>query len=116
MTEDCIFCAIAKKKKKEEIVYEDSTFVAFRDADPSAPVHLLIIPKAHIGISSCDVEEKRGICGKIFPLAREIAEKMGVSNAYKLLVNAGYTATETPDHLHVHLVGGWKSPTEVRHV
>jgi histidine triad (HIT) family protein len=116
MTKSCIFCTIAQKKKKEEIVYEDDTFIAFRDAHPSAPVHLLIIPKEHLGVSSCDVEEKGNVCSKIFPLTRKIAKKLGVVDAYKLLVNAGYSATETPDHLHVHLIGGWKSPTEVRHV
>ena len=112
----CIFCAIAQKKKKEDVVYEDNTFVAFRDAKPSAPVHVLIIPKTHIGASACNVEEKRNVCGKIFPLARKVAAKMKIPDAYKLLMNAGYSATETPDHLHVHLIGGWKSPMEVRHV
>lgn len=116
MEKGCIFCEIANKKKKEEIVFEDAEFIAFKDTNPSAPVHLLIIPKKHVGIGSCDMEGKSDVCGKIFPLAREIAQEMGVADSYKLVMNAGYSASETPDHLHVHLIGGWKSPTEVRHV
>ncbi len=118
MPKDCLFCDIAKKKKKEEILYEDDTFIAFADANPSAPTHLLIIPKAHVGISGedVDVDERCGVSCKVFAVARKIAEKMGVLDSYKLLVNAGYSATETPNHLHVHLIGGWQSPTKVRHV
>jgi histidine triad (HIT) family protein len=116
MAKDCIFCIIAGKKKKEDIVYEDDTFIAFRDADPSAPVHLLIIPKSHVGISGGDLDERCDVSCKVFEVARKIAKEMGVSDSYKLLMNAGYSATETPNHLHIHLIGGWKSPTEVRHV
>ncbi len=112
---DCLFCKIARKKKREDIVYEDSDFIAFRDAHPQAPVHLLIIPKEHLGIVECDVERKHAVCRKIFGVARKIAETAGIGGAYKLLVNAGYSASEGPDHLHVHLIGGWGSPTEVRH-
>jgi histidine triad (HIT) family protein len=116
MEKDCIFCKIAGKKKKEEIVFENEEFLVFKDANPSAPVHLLIIPKEHLGAASCDIEGRSSVCGKIFPLARQIAQKMGVEDSYKLVMNAGYSASETPDHLHVHLVGGWESPTEVKHV
>lgn len=116
MTENCIFCAIAQKRKKEDIVYEDDSFVAFRDINPSAPVHLLIIPKEHLGLVGGDLEKRSEIMGKIFPLSRKIAKKMGVSGSYKLATNAGYSATETPDHLHIHLIGGWKSPAEVHRV
>jgi histidine triad (HIT) family protein len=113
---DCLFCNIVNKKRKEKIVYEDETFIAFPDAKPSAPVHLLIIPKNHVGITGCDIEGRCDVSCKIFDVARKIADKMGISDSYKLLLNAGYSASEAPDHLHVHLVGGWETPTEVESI
>lgn len=112
---DCLFCDVAAGKKEENVVYEDDNFVAFEDANPSAPVHLLIIPRRHVGLSG-DVAAKEEILPRAFGIAREIAKKMGVEGSYKLLVNAGHSATVSPDHVHVHLIGGWKSPTDVRHV
>jgi histidine triad (HIT) family protein len=106
MAKDCLFCKIANKEKKEEIVYEDDTFVAFPDANPQAPVHLLIIPKKHIGITGCDIEGRCEVSRKVFAAARKIAEQVGIPNSYRLLMNAGYSATESPDHLHIHLLGG----------
>jgi len=113
---DCIFCDIANKKKKEKIVYEDDTFISFPDANPSAPVHVLIVPKKHIGITGCDIEGRCDVSCKIFDVARKVAKELGVVDSYKLLMNAGYSASEAPDHLHVHLVGGWKAPTEVKSI
>jgi len=112
---NCLFCDVAAGKKEEKIVYEDENFVAFEDANPSAPVHLLIIPRRHVGLSG-DAAAKGEILPMVFGIAREIARKMGVEGSYKLLVNAGHSATVSPDHVHVHLIGGWKSPTEVRHI
>jgi len=112
---DCLFCAVASGKKKEKIAYEDERFIAFEDADPSAPVHLLITPRAHVGLNSA-AAAKEEVLADVFSLARKIAEKTGVGDSYKLLVNAGHSATVSPDHLHVHLVGGWKTPTGVKHV
>lgn len=112
---DCLFCDIASKRKEEKIVYEDEQFMAFHDVKPSADVHILIIPKAHVSIfGSGDSREE--LSSKIFALARSIAKEMGVEDSYKLLINAGHSATKNPDHLHVHLIGGWESPTKVRHV
>jgi len=112
---DCLFCDVASGKKEEKIVHEDERFIAFEDANPSAPVHLLISPRAHVGLSS-GVAAKEEILADVFALAREIAKKLGVENSYKLLVNAGHRATVSPDHLHIHLIGGWETPTGVKHV
>jgi histidine triad (HIT) family protein len=112
----CLFCGIASGKREEKIVYEDERFVVFHDIDPSAPVHLLIIPREHVSIRGSEVGKKEAILGSVFTLARDIAEKMGVGDSYKLLVNAGHSATVSPDHLHVHLIGGWKSPTKVEYL
>lgn len=115
LKKECLFCDIAEGKKEEKIVAQNERYLAFPDANPSAPVHLLIIPRVHIGINGGAEEKKHALDG-ILSFAREVAKKMGIGSSYKLLVNAGYSATKTPDHVHVHLVGGWKSPTEVRHI
>jgi len=112
---DCLFCDIADKRKEEKIVYEDEQFMAFHDIKPSASVHILIIPKEHVSIFGPS-DSREELSSKIFALARNIAKEMGVEDSYKLLINAGHSATKNPDHLHVHLIGGWKSPTKVRHV
>lgn len=113
--DNCLFCDVAAGKKEEKIVYKDGDFVAFEDANPSAPMHLLITPRRHVGLSS-DVSAKEEILPRVFGIARKIAQKMGVGGSYKLLINAGHSATVSPEHVHVHLIGGWKSPTDVRHV
>ena len=118
MTSDpnCIFCKIINKEVPAEFVYEDNDFAVFKDANPSAPVHLLIVPKEHLEIEGGDLEKRSDVLGKVFALSRRVAEKAGVLDGYKLVTNAGPGAGQTVDHLHVHLIGGWKSPTEVRHV
>jgi len=112
----CLFCEIVSGQKEEEIVYQDDKFIVFPAKDLSAPVHLLLVPKVHLSIKGSHVKEKEEILGHIFALARDVAEKMGVEDSYKLLANAGQSASEESDHLHMHLVGGWDSPTKVKHV
>uniref|UniRef100_A0A831Z2L6 HIT domain-containing protein n=1 Tax=candidate division WWE3 bacterium TaxID=2053526 RepID=A0A831Z2L6_UNCKA len=114
---DCIFCKIIRKEVPAEFVYEDADFAVFKDIRPSAPVHLLLVPREHLEIQVGDLEKRAAALGRVFALSREVAEKAGVLNSgYKLVTNAGHGAGQTIDHLHVHLIGGWKSPTEVRHV
>lgn len=112
----CLFCDIVSGKKVEAKVFEDKDFVVVRDAKPSAPVHLLIIPREHLGLMGGDLERRAEVLGGIFALARDMAKKFKIGGSYKLVANAGHAATENPDHLHVHFIGGWRSPTEVRHV
>lgn len=104
---DCIFCKIAGKEINSKIVSEDDNFVVFKDINPKAPVHLLIIPKAHTGpINSLDVKDKEIISGIILK-AKEIAEKVGVAeNGYRLIFNVGKDAGMEVDHLHLHLLAG----------
>jgi histidine triad (HIT) family protein len=113
---DCIFCKIVRKEVPAEFVYEDDVFAVFKDIQPSAPVHFLIVPKEHLEIEGGDLERRADVLGRVFALSRQLAEKAGVLDGYKLVTNAGPGAGQTVDHLHVHLIGGWKSPTEVRHV
>ena len=102
---DCIFCKIANKEINAEIVSEDDKFVVFKDINPKAPTHLLIIPKAHIGpINTLDDKDRETITGIIFK-AKEMAEKVGVSESgYRLIFNIGKDAGMEVNHLHLHLL------------
>lgn len=105
---DCIFCNIINKEISANVIYEDKNFIIFEDIKPSAPVHLLIVPKEHIA-SVNDLEEKhKELIGDLFLLAKKIAKQEGVSDGYKLAFNTGRKSGQLVDHLHLHLLGGWK--------
>ena len=108
---NCIFCKIAKKEIKSEIISEDESFVVFKDINPKAPIHLLIIPKIHIGpINTLNAKDREIISGLIFK-AKEMAEKMGISeNGYRLIFNVGRDAGMEVSHLHLHLLAGKPLP------
>lgn len=104
---DCIFCKIVKKEIPADIILEDDKVMVFKDIRPKAPIHLLIIPKRHIGpISELELEDGNTISYLIFK-AKEAAGKAGVSeNGYRLVFNVGKDAGMEVDHLHLHLLGG----------
>lgn len=105
---DCIFCNIINKNVPADILFEDEKFVVFKDIKPSAPIHLLIVPKEHIA-SINDLEEKhKELIGDLFLLAKEIAAKEGISDGYRLAFNTGRKGGQLIDHLHLHLMGGWQ--------
>ena len=103
---DCIFCKIANGEIPTELVYEDETVAAFKDLNPQAPVHILIVPKKHIG--SCDelTDENSGVVGHIFAVAAAIAKQFGLENGYRIVNNCGEDGGQTVKHLHFHLMGG----------
>ncbi len=104
---DCIFCKIANKEINAEIVSEDGDFVVFKDINPKAPVHLLIIPKAHIGPVNTLNNKDKEIIGGIILKAKEMAEKVSVSESgYRLIFNIGRDAGMEVEHLHLHLLAG----------
>ena len=105
--EDCLFCKIKHKTVMADIVYEDDDFMSFKDINPKAPLHLLIIPKKHIpSINYLDPEDKN-LIGKMFLVASEIAKKQEVFNkGYRLIINVGQDAGQEIDHLHLHLLAG----------
>lgn len=113
MMKDCIFCKIVNKEAPADFIHNDKDVVAFRDINPLAPVHILIIPKEHIeGVQT--VEEKhKEILGKILLVARRIAEKKKLKG-YKLFFNCGKLGGQDVFHLHLHLIGGWKDLKEYR--
>jgi len=105
---DCIFCKIIKKEQSADIIYEDNKFVVFKDIKPAAPVHLLIVPKEHI-TSVNHLEKKHGeLTADLVFLAKKMAKEQKISDGYKLIFNVGQKGEQTVNHLHLHLMGGWK--------
>lgn len=105
--ENCIFCKIIKGEIPSTKVYEDDKVVAFNDIQPAAPVHVLIVPKAHIESVKDINADNAGILIDIHMAANKIAEKLGISDkGYRLINNCGPDAGQTVLHLHYHLIGG----------
>ena len=105
---NCIFCRIINKKQIADIVYEDEKFMAFKDINPSAPVHILLMPKKHIS-SINDLKEKhKNLMGELILLAKKIARKQNINKGYKLSFNIGKNGGQIVNHLHLHIMGGWK--------
>lgn len=105
---DCLFCKIANKEIPSSFVYEDETVVAFKDIDPKAPHHVLIIPKKHIKSIYDLKDEDREIISHIFvDVVKKIADELGVNEkGFRLAVNTGEEGGQTVSHLHIHLLGG----------
>ncbi|MEA1927014.1 MAG: histidine triad nucleotide-binding protein [Candidatus Auribacterota bacterium] len=103
----CLFCDIIAGEIPADIVFEDDDIIAFRDVNPRAPVHILIIPRKHISGMSAAEESDKELLGRICLAAAEIAarEEIGRSG-YRLVVNSGPDAGQAVDHLHFHLLGG----------
>lgn len=109
MSEDCLFCKIVNREVPSEFLYEDDDYVVFRDINPAAPVHLLLVPKTHIrSINDLSPGDEK-IVGGLFPIARDMAKAQGVNESgYKLLFNVEKGGGQMIFHLHLHLIGGWK--------
>ena len=104
---DCLFCKIAKGEIPSSKVYEDDKVYAFRDIEPQAPVHVLIIPKEHIASANELNEENCSIVAHIFAVAAKIAAAEGVADGgYRIVNNCGEDGGQTVKHLHFHLLGG----------
>lgn len=106
---DCLFCHLVKGKVESKTVYEDNEILAFKDINPQAPVHILIIPKKHIAGLPRLGEEDKALVGKMHLVARKIAEDLSLfQGGFRLVINSGPDAGETVKHLHLHLLGGRK--------
>ncbi len=106
---DCIFCKIAAGEMGTEFLYENDEIVAFRDLNPQAPSHILIIPKAHIAKVDDLNEKHETLAGKLILVAKKIAKNEGVSESgYRLVFNNGDDGGQEVPHLHLHLLGGRK--------
>lgn len=102
---DCLFCRIVRREIPATVVAEDDDCLAFRDITPRAPVHVLVIPKAHV--ASLDEATDAAQLGKLSLMAAEIARREGIADAgYRTVVNTGPDAGQTVFHIHLHLLGG----------
>lgn len=103
---DCLFCMIVAGDIPSTKVYEDETVLAFRDINPQAPTHILVIPKTHIGSVSEITGENSGVVAHIFEVIPQIAAAEGLTNGYRVVSNCGPDAGQTVPHLHFHILGG----------
>ena len=104
---DCLFCKIIAGDIPSAKVYEDDKVYAFRDIEPQAPVHVLIVPKEHIASANELTEENASIVGHIFAVAAKIAKEEGIADGgYRIVNNCGQDGGQTVGHLHFHMLGG----------
>ena len=108
MEKDCLFCKISHGKTSTEILYENDTLVVFRDINPAAPIHLLIVPKKHIRSVNDLSEADQPILAEMVMVAKEMAAQQGVDKSgYRLFINVERGGGQVVFHLHMHLIGGW---------
>ena len=103
---DCIFCKIIAGDIPSTKVYEDETVYAFRDINPQAPTHILVIPKAHIASVNELTGDNSAVVAHIFEVIPKIAAAEGLKNGYRVVSNCGPDAGQTVFHLHFHILGG----------
>lgn len=103
--EDCIFCKLANGVIPTDIVYEDDLMTCFRDADPQAPVHVLLVPKQHIVSLDELTESHSELIAHMMLKVKEIAASEGLEKGYRLVINTGEEGGQTVGHLHMHLLG-----------
>lgn len=100
----CIFCLIAQGEAPADVVYEDDAVVAFRDLAPQAPVHVLVVPRAHV--DSLDELEDPALAGALLHGARKVAKLEGLDPGYRLVTNVRTHGCQSVGHLHFHVLGG----------
>jgi histidine triad (HIT) family protein len=108
MGKDCIFCQIAQGQTETEMLYQSDTLVVFKDINPHAPVHLLLVPRKHIRSVNDLTDADQEILAELILVAKEMAKEQGVDKSgYKLLYNVEKGGGQLMFHLHLHLIGGW---------
>lgn len=112
--EECIFCKIIKGEIPSNKVYEDEEILAFRDINPVAPVHVLVIPKKHISNITEIKKEDEALIGKIYSVINKIAKEEGVDEkGFRIVVNCKEDGGQEVSHLHFHIIGGKKLGTKI---
>lgn len=105
--QDCIFCKIVKKEIPSQMVYEDDKVIAFKDINPLAPVHILIVPKEHLTNALEINEENAALVGHIQLVANKLARESGIANkGFRVVTNINEEGGQVIFHLHYHLIGG----------
>jgi histidine triad (HIT) family protein len=103
----CIFCQVASHEKPAKILYEDEQCVAFRDINPKAPVHFLVVPRKHIPSLNEDLEGDKALLGHLLAVAARMAKEQGVGGTgFRTVINTNAEAGQTVFHLHLHVLGG----------
>lgn len=104
---DCIFCKIIKGDIPSTNVYKDEQVTAFRDINPVAPTHILIVPNKHIDSVNMMIVDDEPLIGHLFTVGKQLAAQEGIAEGgYRLIVNTGAEAGQTVFHIHLHLLGG----------
>ena len=112
--DNCIFCKIVRGEIPCSKVYEDDEVVAFRDINPVAPVHFMLIPKLHLA-SLAEVEDAQvSLLGRMLVLASKLAREQGLENGFRTVINTGKGGGQEVFHLHIHIIGGGNIPPMVR--
>ena len=111
---DCVFCMIKDGKIPSSKVYEDDTVLAFRDINPAAPTHIVVIPKEHITCANEINSQNSALIAHVFEVIPQIAMQEGVDKTgYRIINNCGDDAGQTVHHIHFHILGGKKLPIEL---
>lgn len=104
---DCLFCSIVAGDVPADIVHSDEEFIAFRDIDPQAPVHVLVIPRHHVATAAELAAADPGLAGRMVAVTTSLAQEFGLADSgYRMVTNTGDMGGQTVHHVHTHLVGG----------
>ena len=106
--DNCLFCKIIKGEIPSNKVYEDEEILAFKDINPMAPIHILVIPKKHIACAKDITVEDEALIGRMFTVINQIADELKLDNGYRIINNCGEDGRQEVMHLHFHLLGGRK--------
>lgn len=105
---NCIFCKIVAGEIPSAKVYENENVLAFKDLNPAAPVHVLVVPKTHIESLDCVNQENIAAVANVIAAIPEVAKACGLENGYRVITNIGEDGGQTVKHLHFHILGGTK--------
>ncbi|MCW3489332.1 histidine triad nucleotide-binding protein [Dethiobacter alkaliphilus] len=106
--EDCIFCKIVRRELPADVVFENEEIIAFKDINPMAPTHVLVVPKKHLASLDDLTGDDVGLAGNLLLAVKEVAALSGVAGGYKMLSNCGEAAGQVVPHLHFHILAGKK--------
>jgi histidine triad (HIT) family protein len=106
MDDTCIFCRIAAGQARAEIVHEDELAVAFKDATPQAPVHILVVPRKHLASLADAGVKDTALLGHLLQVGLEVARAAGIGQGFRTVINTGPIVGQSVFHLHVHIMGG----------
>lgn len=111
---DCVFCQIIADKIPSATIYQDEEVIAFRDINPQAPTHLVVIPQRHIPSLAHLTEAESPLIGHMVNIANQLAKREGIAKGgYRLVINCGEEGGQLVPHLHLHLLGGRKLSDEL---